>query len=175
LPGTFVTHAPLKSAPKKKTFIHRLRGIGAYPSSTRDILDLKSAKALQDRLRRELEAIKNGDLSPAHISWSEMILLRFNRLKRRLTVPLYYEKRVSHSYGKPPLKKVGPVYEEQIERVCVSEGCGRKFIVPASSKQRTCGDDACRIDADNERRKQRRNSLRPQPLRSPVPTRYTRS
>ena len=176
LPGLFFTHPSLlKWAPNKKAFIRPRRGVDAYPDWTRDILDLKSAKALQARLRRELEAIKKGDFSPAHISWSEMILARFSRLKRRLTVPLHYEKRVAHSDGKPPFKTLGPVYEEMIERTCLGDGCGRKFMVPASSKQRTCGDDACRVDASNARRKDRRESLRPRPLRSPVPKRYTRS
>lgn len=122
-----------------------------------DIIDLASARAVQERFRVELKAIRAGETSPAHTSTSRLLESNFQALKEILVTNPTYVKEHQYPGGMIGHEVLGPVFVEwqMEERVCEG-GCQSTFTVRSSSRKRTCGDDNCRVAASNARRKQKR-------------------
>jgi len=142
------------SQANKRARIHRSRGGARYRAVALDIGDLGGARALQERFRQELVAIRAGDSSSAHTSLTRLLEMRFDRLKRLLTKPPLYAQEHVQVGGVRTLETRGPAYFEtrMIEHVCPS--CGSTYTARSDVKRTSCGQRACRIDVENARRKQ---------------------
>lgn len=141
---------------RKRATVYRWRGSAKWPGLADDVPDLAAAREIQERFRSELAAIKRGDTSVAHVSLSRLTDRRFDRLKRKLTVPPIFVDEVEHG-GVRALSSNGLAYQEPVKRVCPS--CEKTYMAGPSEKRTSCGDINCRTDVENERRRQRRRDV----------------